>query len=53
MKFTEEQLKLFAAPLSDSENQKCLNAIEMVRDSLKNIGFTDDSKPISKLYEDT
>lgn len=53
MKFTEELLKLYAAPLSETENQKCLNAIEMMRDALKNSGFTDDGKLISKLYEDT
>ena len=28
MKFTEESLKLYAAPLSDTENDKCLHAIE-------------------------
>lgn len=53
MKFTEDKLKLFAAPLSETENQKCLNAIGMIRDSLKMLGFTDDNKSISKLYEDT
>lgn len=53
MKFTEEHLKLYAAPLSETENQKCLNAIGMMRDALKNLGFTDDGKSISKLYEDT
>lgn len=53
MKFTEEQLKLYAAPLSDTENQKCLNAIGMVRDALKGLGFTDDGKSIKKMFEDT
>lgn len=53
MKFTEEQLKQYAAPLSDTENQKCLNAIEMVRDALKELGFTDDNKRIQKMHEDT
>ena len=53
MKFTEEQLKLYAAPLSDTENQECLNAIGMIRDALKVLGFTDDGKEIQKLYEDT
>lgn len=53
MKFTEDQLKQYAAPLSETENQKCLNAIGMVRDALKRLGFTDNNKPISKLYEDT
>ncbi len=53
MKFTEEQLKTYAAPLSETENQKCLNVIGMVRDSLKELGFTDDNKVITRLYEDT
>ena len=53
MKFTEEQLKQYAAPLSDTENEKCLNAIRMVRDALKDIGFTDDNRSISRLYPDT
>jgi len=53
MKFTEKQLKLYAAPLSESENQKCKNAIGMVRDALKPLGFTDNGHPISLLYEDT
>ena len=53
MKFTEEQLKNYAAPLSETENQKCLNAIGMVRDALKKLGFTDDEKEIKKMYEDT
>lgn len=53
MKFTEDQLKLYASPLSDTEDQQCLNAIRMVRDALKQLGFTDDNKAISKMYEDT
>jgi hypothetical protein len=53
MKFTEEQLKLYAAPLSETENQKCLNAIRMIRDALKNIGFTDYGRDIQKMYDDT
>ena len=39
MKFTERQLKLYAAPLSESENQKGKNAIGMVPDALKPLGF--------------
>lgn len=35
MKFTEAELQEYAAPLSDSEDQKCKNAINMVRDALK------------------
>lgn len=53
MKFTEDTLKLYAAPLSETENQKCLNAIGMVRDALKGLGFTDDNKMIVPIYADT
>ena len=53
MRFKESTLRQYAAPLSESENQKCLHAIEMVRDALKNIGFSDDLRPISPLYSDT
>ncbi|WP_025729710.1 nucleotidyltransferase domain-containing protein [Heyndrickxia ginsengihumi] len=53
MKFSEDQLKLFAAPLSETEDQKCKNAIGMVRDALKNLGFNDEGKAIEKMYSDT
>lgn len=53
MKFTEDQLKNYSQPLSKTENQKCLNAICMVRDCLKSLGMTDDNKEIKLLYEDT
>lgn len=53
MKFTEAQLELYAAPLSKTEEQQCLNAIGMVSDALKPLGFTDDGKAISALYSDT
>lgn len=53
MKFTESQLEQYSAPLSKTEEQQCLNAIEMVRDALKPLGFTDDGKSISAMYSDT
>jgi hypothetical protein len=53
MKFTEEKLLLFAAPLSDTEDQRCKNAISMVCDALKQLDFTDDNKPISKMLNET
>jgi len=53
MKFKENALKLYAAPLSQTENQKCLNAIGMVRDALKDLGFSDNDSPIKPLYSDT
>lgn len=53
IKFTEQQLKNYAKPLSETEDKQCLNAIRMVRDALKELGFTDDYKSIKPLYEDT
>lgn len=53
MKFTESELHQYAAPLSATEEQHCKNAISMVRDALKPLGFTDDGKEIQPLYEDT
>ncbi len=53
MKFTEEMLKSYSTPLSDSEDQQCKNAIGMVRDALKELGFSDENKAISKMYENT
>lgn len=53
MKFTEEELKKYAKPLSDSEEEQCKRAIRMVGDALKGLGFSDDGKEISKMYDDT
>ncbi len=53
MKFTESTLKRYAAPLSDTENQQCLNAIKMIRDALKGLGFSDENREIIPLYSDT
>ena len=53
MKFKETTLKSYAAPLSETENQKCLNAIHMVRDALKDLGFSDYGASVKPLYEDT
>lgn len=50
MKFTEEQLKGYALPLSQTEEERCKNAIRMVRDAMKLIGYSDDNKEI-QLYE--
>ena len=52
MKFKETQLKIFASPISATEDQKCKNALNMVRDALKNIGYTDDDN-VALLYPDT
>lgn len=53
MKFTESQLHNYAAPLSDTEEQKCKNAINMVRDAMKLIGYSDDNREIKKYEADT
>lgn len=49
MKFTEDQLKNYALPLSESENEKCKHAIKEIRDALKKLGYyvdTDDIIPM-------
>ena len=47
---TEDQLKNYAAPLSETEEKKCKNAIKMIRDAMKLIGYTDGGKDI-RIYE--
>jgi len=51
MIFTEAELQEFAAPLSAAEDQKCMNAIVMVRDALEPLGFSYDNRLITKLHE--
>ena len=46
MKYSEDDLEKFASPIGKTEEEKCKNAIRMVRDALKNIGYTDDGKEI-------
>ena len=41
MRYTEEKLKLYASPLYETEQEKCKHAIEMVRDALAGIGYTE------------
>lgn len=53
MKFTETMLENYSQPLSATEDQHCKNAIRLVSDALKHLGFTDDGKEISLLYPDT
>ena len=53
MKFTESMLEGYAMPLSTTEDQQCKNAIRMVSDALKRLGFTDDGRTITPLYSDT
>lgn len=53
MKFTEEQLERFASPISRSESDKCKNAIRMVSDAMKLVGYTDNGKEIRTFEADT
>lgn len=53
MKFTEQDLENYSKPLSDTEIEKCKNAIRMVRDAMKDIGFLDNSNDIESLIEGT
>lgn len=53
MKFTEQELKNYAQPLSETEIEKCKNAIRMVRDAMKENGFLDESNDIQNFIEGT
>lgn len=53
MKFKELTLRLYAEPLSDTENEKCKRAIEAISSALKDLGYTDDQKGIGLLESDT
>lgn len=46
MKYTENQISKMASPISQSEDEKCKNAIRMVRDAVKKLNYTDDGKDI-------
>ena len=41
MIFTEEQLKDYAKPLSETEENQCKNAIRMVSNALKDLGLSE------------
>ena len=42
-----------ASPISQSEGEKCKNAIRMVRDAMKKLDYTDDGKEIRSYMADT
>ena len=46
LKYTEKQISKMASPISQSEDEKCKNAIRMVRDAMKKLDYTDDGKDI-------
>lgn len=53
MKYTEKQLHKMASPISQSEDDKCKNAIRMVRDAMKKLDYTDEGKEIRNYELDT
>ena len=53
MKFSEKQLKRYASPISQTEDEKCKNAIRMVRDAMKRLNYTDDGKEIRSYLTET
>lgn len=52
MKFTEDELKGYSKPLTETEETQCKNAIRMVVDALKEIGFSEQNV-ITRMYSDT
>ena len=42
-----------ASPISQSEDEKCRNAIRMVRDAMKKLDYTDDEKEIRSYMADS
>ena len=42
-----------ASPISQSEEEKCRNAIRMVRDAMKKLNYTDDGKEVCSYMADT
>lgn len=53
MKYIEKQLNNMASPISQSEEEKCKNAIKMIRDAMKEFNYTDDGKDIRSYVADT
>lgn len=53
MKFTEVQLRKYSAPLSNTEEERCKNAIKMIRDAMKVIGYTTKNRDIYEFESNT
>lgn len=53
MKYTESQLVKMASPISQTEEEKCKNAIRMVMDALKTIDYSDEGEGIRLFADDT
>ena len=52
MKFTDDMIISYEAPLSDTEDGKCKRAIGMIRDALKGLGYEDGPAGITRSYAD-
>lgn len=53
MNFKESQLKAYSAPLSDSEKERCKNALRMIRDAMKLVGYDTKDREIYELESNT
>jgi len=52
MLFTESTISSYASPISETEDEKCKRAINMIRDALRGCGYRDNDD-ISLLYPET
>ena len=53
MRYTEQQIEKMASPISQTEEEKCKNAIRMVRDALKRLNYTDNGQEIRSIYAES
>lgn len=53
MKFTETMLNNYSQPLSQTEDQQCKNAISMVVNALKPLGFQEKRNSVEPMYAET
>ncbi|UDK97045.1 nucleotidyltransferase [Lysinibacillus sphaericus] len=53
MVFTEEMLIQYSQPLSATEDQQCKNAIRMVIDAIKPLGFSETRSSVEPMYGET
>jgi len=53
MIFTEKMLNDYSQPLSDSEDRQCKNAINMVVDAIKPLGFSETRSLVEPMYAGT
>lgn len=53
MIYSENQLNNFSEPLSKTEDEKCMHAIQEVRDALQELGFKENEEGITTAFDDT